>query len=71
MPIAPHFSDPGHWRQRAEEVRVLAEETSGETAKATMLRIAGDYDKPAAGEILPAATLTYDITAPAKSRNGF
>jgi len=33
MPIAPHFNDPQHWCQRAEESRVLAEQMSNETAK--------------------------------------
>ena len=45
MPIAPHFNDPQHWCQRAEESRVLAEQMIDETAKEMMLRIADDYDK--------------------------
>jgi len=45
MRIAPHFNDPQHWCQRAEEARVLAEQMSDETAKGMMLRIAEDYDK--------------------------
>jgi hypothetical protein len=45
MPLAPHFNDPQHWLNRAEESRVLAEQMSDETAKEMMLRIAGDYDK--------------------------
>ena len=45
MPDAPHFNDPEHWRRRAEESRVLAEQMSDETSKQMMLRIAGDYDK--------------------------
>jgi hypothetical protein len=44
MFIAPHFNDPEHWRQRAEESRVLAEQMSDETAKRMMLRIADDYE---------------------------
>src|SRR5262252_5909839 len=48
MRIAPHFNDPQHWCQRAEEARVLAEQMSDETAKGMMLRIAEDYDKLAA-----------------------
>jgi hypothetical protein len=42
--IAPHFNDPGHWHQRAEEARVLAEQMIDETAKRMMLRIADDYE---------------------------
>jgi hypothetical protein len=45
MPIAPHFNDPQHWQQRAEEARVLAEQMIDETAKGMMLRIASDYDE--------------------------
>jgi hypothetical protein len=46
--IAPHFNDPSHWHQRAEESRVLAEQMSDETAKKMMLRIADDYEMLAA-----------------------
>ena len=45
MPFAPHFNDPDHWRQRAEESRILAEQMSDEAEKKTMLGIADDYDK--------------------------
>jgi hypothetical protein len=45
MPLAPHFNDPQHWLNRAEESRVLAEQMSDETAKEMMLRIADDYGK--------------------------
>ena len=45
MPGAPHFNDPQHWHQRAEEMRVLAEQMNDEVARNTMLRIADDYDK--------------------------
>jgi hypothetical protein len=45
MPIAPqHFNGPGHWHQRAEEVRVLAEQMNTERTRKLMLRIADDYD---------------------------
>ena len=52
MPIAPHYNDLEHWRQRAEEARVLAEQTSNERAKKTMLTIADDYDELASGYAL-------------------
>ena len=42
MPIPPHFDDPKHWRQRAEEVRVLAEQMSTERTKKMMLKISDD-----------------------------
>ena len=45
MPIAQHLNDPEHWRKRAEEARVLAEQMSDEWSKQTMLRIADDYDQ--------------------------
>jgi len=48
MPIAPHLNDPEHWRQRAQESRVLAEQMSDETSKKMMLKIADDYEKLAA-----------------------
>jgi hypothetical protein len=41
---APHFNDPDHWHQRAEEARVLAERMSDQTAKKIMLGIADDYE---------------------------
>jgi hypothetical protein len=39
------FDDPEHWRSRAEEARVVAEQLSDPEAKRTMLRIATDYDR--------------------------
>jgi hypothetical protein len=43
MPLA-HFNDPKHWRDRAEEARVIADQLSDPEAK-RMLVIADDYDK--------------------------
>ena len=42
---ASFINDPKHWRDRAEEMRRLAEEIIDEKSKQTMLRIAKDYDK--------------------------
>ena len=44
MSIAPHFNDPAHWQQRAEEARVLAEQMSSEQTTRMMLKVADDYD---------------------------
>lgn len=40
----PHLNDPEHWKSRAEEARVQAEEMTTFEAKKIMLGIARDYD---------------------------
>ncbi len=35
-------NDPEHWRHRAEEMRVLAEDMTDDYSKAAMLRIVDD-----------------------------
>jgi hypothetical protein len=45
VPNIPHFNNPDHWRQRAEETRVLAEQMGDEKSKQMMIKIADDYDK--------------------------
>jgi hypothetical protein len=42
---ASYINDPAHWRQRAEEARILAEQMNDEKSKQMMLRIADDYDR--------------------------
>ncbi len=40
-----HINDPEHWRQRAQDMRKLAQDVNDGAAKQTMLRIAADYDR--------------------------
>jgi hypothetical protein len=37
--------DPAHWRTRAEEARILANEVSDSESKNEMLRMAEDYER--------------------------
>ena len=37
--------DPKHWYDRAAEMRVLSDSMKGDETKATMRRLADDYDK--------------------------
>ena len=41
---ASFINDPKHRRERAEQMRTIAEETHDPLAKETMLRIAQDYE---------------------------
>jgi len=43
MPAHWHFDDPEHWRDRAEQVRALADLVTNEYAKTEILRIAAEY----------------------------
>jgi hypothetical protein len=44
MPQAHYINDPSHWRERAREMRSLAEHVKDENARKTMLHIAGEYE---------------------------
>jgi hypothetical protein len=47
MPNQSH-EEPKHWRNRAAEMRMLAEEMDDAETKAAMLKLAGEYEKLAA-----------------------
>jgi hypothetical protein len=38
------ISDPEHWRNRAEEARIIAKETKDSPTKDALLRIADEYE---------------------------
>jgi hypothetical protein len=38
-------NDPEHWRKRAKDMRMLANEIKDPLSKETMLRIADDYER--------------------------
>jgi hypothetical protein len=42
--VSSHLNDPGYWRNRADELRAIAENVKDPTAKATLLGCAQDYD---------------------------
>jgi hypothetical protein len=43
--VTSPINDPKHWRERAEEARVHAEQITDPESKQAMLRIAEDYEK--------------------------
>jgi hypothetical protein len=45
MVTLSHVNDSKHWRDRAAEMRLLATEMKDAQTKATMLKLADDYDK--------------------------
>ena len=42
---ASFINDPKHWRDRAEEMRTLAEAMKDQISREMVLRIAQDYEK--------------------------
>jgi uncharacterized coiled-coil DUF342 family protein len=44
MASESHIDDPGHWRNRAEEMRQLADQASNQQYKNEMLAMAQNYD---------------------------
>lgn len=48
MPSSSLINDPGHWRKRRDELRMLAGDMKDAQARAIMFRIADDYDRLAA-----------------------
>jgi hypothetical protein len=59
--------DAAHWRERAREMRALAEHVSDEEARRRMVRIAADYDglaeraEAASGETLAASAPSSSV----------
>jgi hypothetical protein len=43
-PASPHFRGPSHWRERAEEARVKADQLIDPEAKASMLKAVRFYE---------------------------
>ena len=44
MAQAHYINNPHHWRARAQEMRVLAEDLTDDHSRQTMLQLAKDYD---------------------------
>jgi hypothetical protein len=45
MPSRKPVDDPKHWRDRADEIRALADDIVDPAAKDILLRIGEDYEK--------------------------
>lgn len=42
--MTSHFNDPAYWRERADELRAVADNLADPTAKAQIMACAKDYD---------------------------
>jgi hypothetical protein len=42
---ASHINDPAHWRERAKQMRAMADDVPDVEAKEAMLRVAKEYDR--------------------------
>jgi hypothetical protein len=51
------LDDPDHWTKRAEDIRDIAKATEDKMAKATLRRIAVDYDRRASRRTKRAKTI--------------
>ncbi len=58
------LDDPRFWELRAEAARMLATEMTDDFGKATMLRIAENYDSLAAHALLKAKTASAPASEP-------
>jgi hypothetical protein len=62
----PHFGNPNHWRQRANEARGLAKHLANPEARQAMLRAAEHYESLAQRAEEPLARVIAEQTKPAK-----
>ena len=44
MAYQSHFDDPEYWRDRAEQVRALADQVSNQKARRSIQQIAAEYE---------------------------
>jgi hypothetical protein len=45
MPVPSLYNDSDHWRERAQQMRLVAHGIADAKARSIMLRIAQDYEK--------------------------
>jgi hypothetical protein len=59
-----HISASKHWLERAAEMRTIAAPMAEDGIKASMLKLASDYDKLAARAIARASAVEPKVDAP-------